>query len=304
MNAGGSGDFDDIAKRFEALWQALQYNGTVKRETDETTMLIDRVRDALDKGLSRLNENNREFIANSFTMEERVHVSARTEIYRIRHRDLQTNHALKTLHPDHADDEIARRLLLREAHIALPLKHDNLHAPQMMLRLDDGRPALIFEWAESSLSQRLSDGSFSATEIGQAMDALLSGLTFLHSRHLIHCDLAPDNLLLSGGELASLKIADFGFALGAGQQHSDLDIGFAGHTEFLAPEQRDRAPLNMRTDLYACGLIMRLMLERCSDTDASVSRMAALATRLARENPADRPDSANSALKTLRGIVV
>jgi type VI secretion system protein ImpN len=299
MSADRTGDFNEIAKRFEALWQALQ-----RRDAEESRMLTDRVRDALDRGLSRVAGINREFIGNSFTIEERVHVSSRTEIYRIRHRDLQTSHALKTLHPEHAGDEIARRLLLREARIAMPLKHDNLLTPQTMLRLDDGRPALIFEWAEGSLSQRLNKGPLSAIEIKQAIAALLSGLKFLHSRDLIHCDLAPDNLLFSDGDLAGLKLADFGFALEVGQHHSDLDIGFAGHAEFLAPEQRDRAPLTTRTDLYACGLIMRLMLERCGDTGSAVEQMTALAAYFAQENPEDRPDSADSALKTLREIAI
>jgi type VI secretion system protein ImpN len=137
---------EDVAERFSALWRALSHDGDVPRKPAETAMLADRVRDALDRRLSRLDEATAAFIANTFVVEALVHDGKPAQIHRVRHRDLQTLHALKTLRPDHADDAVSRRLLLREARLSMTVTHRNVAGVQTALRLSDGRPALVTAW--------------------------------------------------------------------------------------------------------------------------------------------------------------
>ncbi|SFU10854.1 protein kinase [Mesorhizobium sp. YR577] len=293
---------NDIAARFSELWRALSHDGDAPREPAETGMLADRVRDALDRRLSQLNEANAIFIANTFVVEAVVHDGMPAQVHRVRHRDLQTLHALKTLRPDHADDAVSRDLLLREARLSMKISHPNVASVHTALRLADGRPALIAAWMPFTLSDCLNTQLFSPREIRQAMISILSGVEAVHAAGLIHADIAPDNLLLSGEDLKDLKIADFGIALERGQRHGDLDLAAAGHSEFSAPEQMEGMVLDGRADLYACGLILTLLLERCEGEGRVQEKLAVLAGHLSQQERKSRPENVSAALRLLMKI--
>ncbi|WJH42156.1 serine/threonine protein kinase [Aliirhizobium terrae] len=196
-----------------------------------------------------------------------------------------TLHAIKTLNADHADDPVARRLLLQEATIGLSLHHPHLVAAQILLRLEDGRPALVMEWCTSSLADRLSNGPLQLNDILLLTRSLLEGLSAVHAHSIVHCDLSPDNILFADDGVESLRIADFGIALQSGHRHAELDIRFAGQAHFSAPEQKDGGPVDARTDLYAVGKILspaRRLRWRCSHSP-SPSRLPAFATRSRRQ---------------------
>ena len=295
------GDLEAIATRFAALWQALSRNVAGPRTPTETNLLADRVRDALDRRLDRLDAAEPGFIANSFALEAIVHEGALTQIHRLRHRDLGTLHALKTLRPDQADNVVARDLLLREARFGARLRHRHVAAATAALRLADGRPALLIDWLPSSLAKRMRKAPFVRDEVAGIAAALLSGLEAVHAAGLVHADLAPDNLLYDGEDLATLRIADFGIALEAGQCHGDIDLAKAGRAGFSAPEQQAAKPLDGRADLYACGRILQMLLEDRADPPKADDPLRKLAGQLARPDRDQRPSSAGIALAMLHG---
>ena len=294
-------DLEAIATRFAMLWQALSQGGRGPRPPAEIRLLADRVRDALDRRVSRLEAAETSFIANSFALEATVHEGAFTRIHRLRHRDLGTLHALKALRPDQADNVVARDLLLREAGFGARLRHRHVAAATTALRLADGRPALLMDWLPSSLSDRLRKAPFRRDEVAGIAAALLSGLEAVHAAGLVHADLAPDNLLYDGEDLATLRIADFGIALETGQRHDDLDLAKAGRESFSAPEQLAGAPLDGRADLHACGQILHTLLERCADILDAEDPLWEFAGRLSQPDRDGRPPSASIALAMLRG---
>lgn len=292
-------DLEAIAAHFAALWRALSQDDAGPRPPAETRLLTDSVRDALDRRLARLQPVEASMIANSFTLEALAHEGLLTQIYRLRQRDLGTLHALKTLRPDQADDVVARELLLREARFGTRLRHRHLAAPSLALRLDDGRPALLLDWLPASLADRLNAGPFSGQEVAAVATAMLSGLQAVHAAGLVHADLAPDNLIYDGENLADLRIADFGIALEAGQRHGDLDLAQAGREAYSAPEQQAGQALDGRADLFACGRILHELLERCGDAPASTAPLARLAACLVHPGRDARPASAQVALALL-----
>jgi type VI secretion system protein ImpN len=289
-----------IADSFAALWRSLVRDGEADRPGDERRILVDQVRNALDRRENRLSKNPVSIIGNTFSLEAFVHRGEMTSIHRARHRDLGTLHAIKTLNPDHADDPVARRLMIQEATIGLSLRHPHIAATQTVLRLDDGRPALVMEWCPSSLADRLSSVPLPHDEIRTVTIALLQGLSAIHARSIVHCDLSPANVLFADDAMESLKIADFGIALQSGHRHADMEIRFAGHQHFAAPEQRDGGPVDPRTDLYAAGQILSLLLEGCDDPAATDLRR--LANSLSQPAASDRPENAKAALRMLGGL--
>ncbi|MGO8089098.1 serine/threonine-protein kinase [Rhizobium leguminosarum] len=286
---------EEIARRFSHLWQALNHGSPETRK-----ILVDRVRDALDRGEARLRDADCEIVANSFVLEALIHDGAATRIYRARHRDLGTFHAIKMPRPDHADDPVLRKLMLREAEIGMALRHPHIAATQTVLRLADGRPALIMEWIGSRLAGFLQEEPFSLGEITSAMTSVLSGLEAVHGAGFVHCDLSPLNLLV-GNDLSRLKIADFGIALERGSRHDQFDLAFAGQPDFASPEQMAGQALDERSDLYAAGCLLSLLLSRCNEESDGTKALEALANRLSQRDPQDRPENARAALHLLGG---
>jgi type VI secretion system protein ImpN len=289
-------DLEEIASRFSGLLHTLMHDGKGERSSDTRDMLIDRLRDALDRRLPQFPLGNPAFIAGSFLLEETIDRRERTEVSRLRHRDLGTLHVLKTVVADRTNDDIARRLLLREARIGMSLRHPCLVETQMALRLADGRPAIVLEWAGQPLSRQLSSGSIAVHDIIETMRRLLLGLQAIHEAGYVHCDISPGNLLLSGDDFSGLKIIDFGVALEQGQRHHDLDIKLAGSPSFMAPEQADDMAADPRFDLYSAGCVLNALLERCEETELSVEEIRALARYLTQTSPFMRPASAKAAL--------
>ena len=80
---------------------------------------------------------------------------------------------------------------------------------------------------------------------------------------IVHRDLKPENILIGQERLA--KITDFGLAKIVADGKIDLggalnQTGFAGTPLYMAPEQWQGKELDVRTDLYAVGLILFEML--------------------------------------------
>uniref|UniRef100_A0A803K4X6 Protein kinase domain-containing protein n=1 Tax=Xenopus tropicalis TaxID=8364 RepID=A0A803K4X6_XENTR len=65
---------------------------------------------------------------------------------------------------------------------------------------------------------------------------MVCGLQYLHSRGIIHCDLKPDNILISSE--GHIKIADFGLAVEHVFGH-DTTCGYRGTPKYMAPEVRE-----------------------------------------------------------------
>jgi type VI secretion system protein ImpN len=292
--------FSEIARRFSDLWRAITHDGSAQRTDGMRRLLADRVRDALDRGQSRLDGEEVTILANSFTLIEQVHEGQLAQVYRARHRDLGSQHAVKLLHPAHANNPVARDLFLREARVGISLCHPNIVPTQVLLRLSDARQALVIGWCEQSLADRLARQEDLAVEdVVLIIAGVLEGLTAIHAASIIHCDLSPSNILFKNASATCPKIGDFGIALAMGEHHRDLDLAHAGRAEFSAPEQKQGDRLDPRADLFAAGKILRLLLLRCRE-EAPLDRLWELVDHLTQPKPVDRPEHAQAALHALR----
>ena len=292
----GNEDMRKIAASFAELLHLLTHDGKAERPTEIRNLLVDRLRDALDRRLPSLTESEPSFIANTFLVEAVVHRNERTEVSRLRHRDLGTIHAMKTIGADRANEAVAKALLLREANIGMMLSGSNLAATQCAVRLPDGRPAIIMEWIEASLSQRLAGSPLSSADVKAGAKSILGGLSALHQAGYVHGDMSPANILLNDGDFNRLKIADFGTAIKCGSRYWELDIAKAATPGFAAPEISAESAMQFSADLYSAGCVIDLLLKHCDGADASIRQLRAAARHLADSNPSNRPPNAMAAL--------
>lgn len=295
-----------IASKFAELWHLLMHDGDMRRDTEESRLLIEHVRAALYRGGAGLATSPLpELIVGTFRFEELAHQTLRVQIYRVRHLDLGIDYALKTLRPeDKTNHEIFSDLLWREARIHLSVRHENVVTSYGAFRLPDGRPGLLFEWmGGGSLSQRIdTEERLSIGDVHIIMRALLSGVQAIHTAGLVHADITPANLLFCGNSLASLKIADFGIAREPGRNDDRLERVVRTCSTLASPECVAGSSPDERSDLYACGRILLLLLEHCDGGGAKSADLAKLARQLAHDNPDYRPQRAADVIAVLQMI--
>src|SRR5205085_8539411 len=73
------------------------------------------------------------------------------------------------------------------------------------------------------------------------------GLKAMHTMGYVHCDIKPNNILRN--ELGMVKIIDFGQSCKIGTIKERIQ----GTPDFIAPEQVDRRPVTIQTDVFNLG---------------------------------------------------
>ena len=193
-----------------------------------------------------------------YVVEEVLGQGGTAVVYRVRHRKLGTEHALKVLTWMGAQAEV--RLLL-EGRVQAGLRHPNVVAVTDILDLDSG-PGLLMEYIPPpTLSKWLDDNEPSHAEMDRIFRAIVAGVNHAHKHGLVHRDLKPSNVLMQPFDGVLIpKVADFGLAKmlsddpAAQNTRSGLTMGTP---QYMAPEQfRDAKTVDRRADLFSLGCIL------------------------------------------------
>ncbi|MCO6051767.1 serine/threonine protein kinase [Mesorhizobium sp. RP14(2022)] len=277
----GEGPFPHLAQAYRALVAALD---TIPNPTDRR-VARDALRDALDRTQEMLDGHGHAVIADTFLVDQTLHQGNAFVVLKLRHRDLGTAHALKSLREDRRHEPILRDLLQREARHQLQLAHPAILPIRALLRLPDGRPGILMDYVKGpSLADRLFEETLMEPQAARLAARLCEALAAVHAANLLHLDLSPANIVLPGGKLEDALLADFGLSLAIGECHRDRELTQAQSHHFASPEQAAGAvPLDARADLFALGRVIRA----CLPPDAS-GPLAAWADHLATPDRAAR----------------
>ncbi len=189
-------------------------------------------------------------------------------VYRVRHTQLGTTHALKLL--TLRRNGLAERLLL-EGRIQAQLRHPNVVAVTDVVQ-HDGQPGLIIEFVEGpTLEDWLRNETSPTVEVSlDLFSQVLAGVRAAHLVSVLHRDLKPANILLhrltarDGAQTVVPKVADFGIAKVAMETApgdtpvAGTRVGVAmGTPGYMAPEQfNDASGVDVRADIFALGTIL------------------------------------------------
>ncbi len=177
-------------------------------------------------------------------------------VYRARHTGLDKDVALKILITETLELE-AR--FAREARALARLDH-----PGCVRVLDhgnaDGTHYIALELLDGrTLGSALGEGRFTAARAVSIARGLLMALAHAHGHGVIHRDVKPENIVLAKDGTRAVLI-DFGLAALANEQPLTASGMCLGSPSYLAPERLLGQPHDVRTDLYAVGVVLYEML--------------------------------------------
>lgn len=195
-------------------------------------------------------------VIDRYTVEGFLGEGGMAVVYRVRHNELKTVHALKLL--SMTSPSIKQRLL-REGRVQAQLRHPNIVTVTDIVE-SEGAYGLVMDLVRGPTLHQLL--AYNRLTIGQAdviAHGLLSGMRAAHDAGLIHRDLKPANVLIdtNGGHFQP-KIADFGLAkIATGGIRSTRSGVALGTPSYMAPEQvRSAKDVDHRADIFALGAIL------------------------------------------------
>ena len=79
----------------------------------------------------------------------------------------------------------------------------------------------------------------------------------MHSKHIAHLDLKPENIMLKSPDSHHLKLIDFGLSrkIKPGEEVREM----LGTPEFVSPEVVNYEPLSLNTDMWSIGVITYIL---------------------------------------------
>jgi protein kinase-like protein len=176
---------------------------------------------------------------------------------------LERRVALKLIAPEAAADEVFARRFAEESRIAASIEHPNV-VPIYAAGEEDGVPFIAMRYvAGSDLGRRIAREGKLAPEQAVALIAQVgNGLDAIHSAGLVHRDVKPANVLLSGEPGSEhAYITDFGVARNVATESGLTQTGrFVGTLDYVAPEQISGEPIDARVDVYALGCLLYKLL--------------------------------------------
>ncbi|KAJ2455306.1 hypothetical protein EV183_000842 [Coemansia sp. RSA 2336] len=98
-----------------------------------------------------------------------------------------------------------------------------------------------------------------AVAISYTMHEVLTALAYLHERHIVHCDVRSDNVLID--DRGYVKLADFSSAVYLKPDQKSAQKPTLGAIYWMAPELAKGAGYSATTDVWAAGALLYEMLE-------------------------------------------
>jgi tetratricopeptide (TPR) repeat protein len=189
--------------------------------------------------------------------------------------------ALKILRADRLDPAYRARFDT-ERHLLAMLDHPSLVKVFDAGQTDDGRPWFSMELAQGAPITEASDAArLSIDDRLRLLAQVARAVHHAHEHGLVHRDLKPSNILLAvEGDQLSVKVIDFGVAH-ASFLPADPDErsgALVGTPAYLAPEllRRHAAEPDVRSDVFALGLVLRRLLVDGDPEDRRESLVATL----------------------------
>ena len=228
-------------------------------------------------------------LSGRYEVGERLGSGGMSSVHKAVDRTLERTVAIKILAEHLSDDERFVARFRREALAVAKLIHPNI-VQVYDTGIDDGRRYIVMEYAEGRSGAQVLQrhGPLDAETTVEIGIQACSGLDYAHRRGIIHRDVKPGNLMISGGPVGggaqlAVKLTDFGIARAVEQTRITQVGSVIGTAAYLSPEQVRGEEATPATDVYALGVVLYQFLTGRLPYEGS--SLAELAVRQQNEKP-------------------
>jgi serine/threonine-protein kinase len=164
--------------------------------------------------------------------------------------------AIKLLKRDFVDDAAFRERFRQEARSAANLSHPSIVTVHDF-GADDNGVYIVMEFVPGTdLKSKIKEvGPLPSQEGIPLILQACAGLGYAHRAGIVHCDVKPQNMLVTRDN--RLKITDFGIAraLSTIDPHEKSDVVW-GSPQYISPEQAAGSPPSPASDVYSLGVVI------------------------------------------------
>ena len=166
---------------------------------------------------------------------------------------------VKALKAECADDAACKASLRQEYETTSMLDNKYIRKTIDFTNIEGLGDCIIFEYVDGkSLAEHVRVGTLSEKQVKSILTEVCDGLNFLHRNGLVHCNLNPENVMVSAND-GHVKLIDIGVP--ETKQDADREL-LIKEMEFVAPEIIKGEDFDSRADIYSIGKIMEFIGER------------------------------------------
>ena len=198
-------------------------------------------------------------LGNRYKIVENIGEGGMARVYRGIDTKLNRPVAIKVLYEQFAADPDFLRRFKQEAKSAARLSH-----PNIVNIYDEGEESglhyIVMEYVNGctlkDLIQR--DERLNPEEAVRILIQICDALAHAHSQNVIHRDIKPQNIMLTGE--GRVKVADFGIARAAADATITYGRSLLGSVYYSSPEQARGSSTDPKSDVYSLGVLFYEML--------------------------------------------
>lgn len=164
----------------------------------------------------------------------------------------------------------------------------------------DDRVTVFEEYIDGvTLSELLQEELYNEKSVRKLISELCDVLSILHSHNIIHRDIKPENIMIDRNQ--NVKLIDFDSAR-IYKPYYPKDTEYLGTVGYAAPEQYGDTQTDQRTDIYAVGVLMNVMLTgKAPVSQLYNGNLGRIIEKCIQVNPDKRYQTAEQLKKALTG---